>query len=64
MELKPDFDITQHEWSDVDITGALPLDNYLILDAYLSGEDEQVHLEKSDAIAIARHFKLKPEDLT
>jgi len=62
--IKPDFDITKHEWSDDPITY---LDNDasgVELEAASSAWFVNFYLDKSDAIALARHFKLKPEDLT
>jgi len=59
-----DFDITQHEWSDTPIKY---LDNDasgVELEATESAWFVNFYLDKSDAIALAKHFKLTPEDLT
>jgi len=62
--VKPDFDITKHEWSDDPI-------KYLDNDASgveLRATDSawfvNFYLDKSDSIALAKYFKLTPEDLT
>lgn len=56
-----EFDITQHEWSDNFINVCFSETNNDVIrfdnDMYL------VDIEKSDAIAIAKHFKLTAEDL-
>ena len=61
---KADFDITKHEWDDEDIKlDADPISSsvdFLIA----QNEDGQMYLLKSDAIALAKHFKLTPGDLT
>lgn len=56
------FDITQHEWSDITMTGyqAAKLANGCLC---LNGASKSKILNRDDAIAIAKHFKLKAEDL-
>lgn len=66
--LKP-FDITQHEWLEETTSVERGDHDELVLCVeYWNSEfeadgDTAVHLSKSDAIAIAKHFKLKAEDL-
>ena len=63
--IKPDFDITKHEWSDKNLSfqqydGIISLERSVEFLGYSIDTD----LNKDDVIALARHFKLKPEDLT
>jgi len=51
------FDITKHKWSDEDITCATPNSNNLALGVV---DVDSIYIEESDAIAIAKHFKLLP----
>ena len=63
-EVKP-FDITKHEWSDREIE-LLPYScsfNRARIAIGINGNEEG-RLNKNDAIALAKHFKLTPEDLT
>ena len=56
------FDITQHEWSDCElIFNRLDIDCNIHLDS--KDVDCGIFINKSDAIAIANHFKLTAEDL-
>lgn len=60
---KPDFDITKHKWSDEPITY---LDNDasgVELRATESAWFVNFYIDKSDAIALAKHFKLTEADL-
>jgi len=61
---KPDFDITQHEWSDDPIKYLDNDSSGVELRATESAWFVNFYLDKSDAIALARHFKLTPGDLT
>lgn len=59
------FDITQHEWSSgdfIDVFKAYTDDTHLhfFIAPYCHG---RTWINKSDAIAIAKHFKLNAEDL-
>ena len=61
---KPKFDITKHEWQGGhEIRSCLVYDDVIELNIDLRGEDEEAYLNKADAIAIAKHFKLKESDL-
>ncbi len=56
------FDINSHNWSDYDI-GEVRVDGGKL---FIEGRDydiSSVILNKQDAIAIAKHFKLTSEDL-
>lgn len=60
------FDITQHEWGSgdfIDVFKAHTDDTHLhfFIAPYCHGK---TWINKSDAIAIAKHFKLKAEDLS
>lgn len=56
-----EFDITQHEWSDSFISvESLNTDSDVIR---LDNDMYLVDINKDDAIAISKHFKLTAEDL-
>lgn len=60
------FDITQHEWSDSDVSDVYISDFDLIGIGIMSSDGDQVvdfGVRKQDAIAIAKHFNLTAEDL-
>lgn len=52
-------DITKHKWSDDDIQGVSIDATHILIES--SCEDNT--LDKSDAIAIAKHFGLSGKDL-
>lgn len=58
------FDITEHEWSD---EGTVSLDDSDdgVLEMLCDGPDcyNEFELNRNDAIAIAKHFKLTKSDL-
>ena len=59
-----EFDITKHEWQGGhEIRTAAAYDDVVELNIYLRGEDEEIYIAKSDAIALAKHFKLTEGDL-
>ena len=58
-----DFDITKHEWSDDPITYLDNDDSGVELRATDSAWFVNFYLDKSDAIALDRHFKLTEADL-
>ena len=60
-----EFDIIKHEWSDREVE-LLPYGCSLskIRIAIAVNGNEEARLNKEDAIALAKHFKLTPEDLT
>lgn len=62
--VKADFDITKHEWSDgsdIAAWGSLPKGLKIVYGRRESCDI--MYLHKTDAIAIARHFKLTEGDL-
>lgn len=61
IDRKP-FNITQHEWSDITMQGyeVAKCANSSII---LNGSSKSKVLNKADAIAIARHFKLTGDDI-
>lgn len=59
-----DFDIAKYKWSSADITGAEGESDWLHIDINPYYVMSGTRLEKQDAIAIAKHFKLTERDLT
>jgi len=58
-----DFDITKHEWTDGDLAETFVNAEHIEFVMDDSGVNA-MYIRKDDAIALARHFKLKPGDLT
>ena len=58
------FDITKHEWSDKDITGAKGGSDWLHINLSSYCLKTGAQLNKEDTIALAKHFKLTAEDLS
>lgn len=56
------FDITQHEWSGDQVEGATVEDECLFIDDN-DYDISTISIDRKDAIAIAKHFKLTAEDL-
>ena len=56
-----EFDIAQHEWSDSDIRYSHRSGEELYFD--INGTQLPIFVDKQDAIAMAKHFKLTAEDL-
>lgn len=57
-------DITKHEWQGGhEILSATVYDDVIELNLYITGDEFECYLTKADAIAIARHFKLKESDI-
>ncbi len=54
------FDITKHQWSSVSLISCEVLDDG---DIEVEQADDAFWLSKQDAIAIAKHFKIIPEDM-
>ena len=59
---KPDFDITKHKFSDENIR-VLDVTDDVSIDFYLNDLEREGFIQKIDAIAIAKHFKLTGDDL-
>jgi len=57
------FDITQHEWSDVDVSFVSTNGYTINLDVNDCGIAHGLYLNKNDIIAAARCLKLTAEDL-
>ena len=55
------FDITQHEWSDKDITYCIGLADKVYLSDGMKGFT--LCLNKDDAVTLSKHFGLTAEDL-
>lgn len=55
------FDITQHEWSDEDITYCIGLRDKVYLSDGVKGFT--LCLNKDDAVMLSKHFGLTAEDL-
>jgi len=58
------FDITQYEWSDEDIEGCVINNEVVDIVELEIHYCRNMRIEKLDAIALAKHFKLTAEDLS
>ena len=62
-DLRPKFDITKHKWRDESIVHSYTYSAIDVVSLIIIPPQNVMELDKSDAIALAKHFELTQEDI-